>query len=1584
MAKFKIYLLTPDIETNSFFSTLLTDFDGQFTKYNNNKLKTDMWEWKSTIHSEQNNNHTFNEKFSIHTNSQKELSFDMSARRMINNEWKTNVFVSLLHVGSLILLEDKYNNHHVFVIKQVKTTLSDINTTYSYMCQDAFSYTLTRQNDGYSISNDPSSVDFIGAQTIDWWVNKIISECYIPDIYIKINECLFKNYYDNIIITQSPELIGDSIAVYKTANNSLAQETFSFSCDSSNALNALLNISELMGCSLVVKEVAVFKASRVLITRYFWFEPSKVDNISPYYYSPKKNIETFSFDQSGDSLTTVLNVTTHDLGDEKISLLPSATPAFLEWFQSTDWDSSKYAEGFFTNHLDGTLWTTEGDNPSLESVIELEGSIKSAQKAFINSEDDNNIWIPITNKDKGDWSLGYWDVKFQFSSPTQLSYFYIQEGEDESGIYSNQSFPCWLAIKNSTDEDYTIIQEHESIPQQFRGRGIEAYLVLKNIFNGSTSLSFYLPAELNIYSYQDISEADREFAKIADKIPWLENKIIDFKYFVNKGVLTEREYQLVMSDVLNKIRIINGKILCYASQYYNAIKSKTEILASLETSVESLHAELQAEGIVPFSESGASKDLKNFITKNSELVNLYSSQTPLFNANQIQNDYLNKCFKAEQRFLKNIYNFTKYFNSSTSSTEQRGYEYVFTFDIPISGQNYITFAPVNFESVVNNPAAHDRLDFYRKDGSQYKKITVVTQHNYHTFYTQRASSASYTSAADLKSHLYNKNDKYFLKKNTSGASSFISDVLKDIEPFSMNSNGRIVEYYPLNETQLKQYYFFKLYKSTLTEVKKNITTKTEIDYVQLPSGSDFTLDTVYLSKKWCSDNITNRNFKFPEGDYHSMAYINPNTEDFYGWHEKDPHATYPCPYGDNPFEFLKDVDPGIYLEQGYNNLRNHYKSASDLLTSKSLRYKETDKMCTYENYFKYRVATSNGINTEDGLEATIPLYTKNIRYVPVCVNNTTEPKEITLDKNFSYVIHQSTDNTSKLACNASFKPISLKETEISVQPGFSIYRYVDYGEKKLSEVESSKISEFYKSSVFFYNNSTFNPLIDSVTNNSIKYDFLDVCSDLYVVNASNISYAPAAKYKENNEVYFEQLSDKSYIVVPTYYEIINDPSVYIIGGQTFKFSEWNNLAVGEKDIALKVYLNQHVEAGTSTIDYPDLVTVSYNIKSSDIPVTTSSKKTLAKKKIKIKYANQVFESNLNCSLQLKTIIPANLTNGQYWDLYIKNSGSFSLCQEKALMIEQQLTEYWTQAYTASKYCNWFIPEHWARQKSLKENKFFFKLFSGSGSSLQLLHSFIPKVGIVSIGLENRLPSYCISYDPYLQHPEDGHHLSEVEYSNLAFQQFTTEILGSLKDMNKLRVKPDGTNTTYFYVEDGGCSWSNILSQIGQTQIEMKGFSGLYGMLFNLSKNFINNPSSYYERLLLEKESLWKELHRKYPNIFYEGVFEYPDATTSEELYQMAMYAFKGKSEPETNYSITVLDIYSLKGYSGEELRIGYPILVDVKEYQLDNLAAKKAIDQYLFITDISYDLRSDININITVNSIKYDDKLIQKLVKLIR
>ena len=54
------------------------------------------------------------------------------------------------------------------------------------------------------------------------------------------------------------------------------------------------------------------------------------------------------------------------------------------------------------------------------------------------------------------------------------------------------------------------------------------------------------------------------------------------------------------------------------------------------------------------------------------------------------------------------------------------------------------------------------------------------------------------------------------------------------------------------------------------------------------------------------------------------------------------------------------------------------------------------------------------------------------------------------------------------------------------------------------------------------------------------------------------------------------------------------------------------------------------------------------------------------------------------------------------------------------------------------------------------------------------------------------------------------------------------------------------------------------------------------------------------------------------------------------------------------------------------------------EYYDANDSIYNALVQYLFITDISYTLRKDDDLNITINNIKYQEKLLQSLVKLIR
>ena len=86
--------------------------------------------------------------------------------------------------------------------------------------------------------------------------------------------------------------------------------------------------------------------------------------------------------------------------------------------------------------------------------------------------------------------------------------------------------------------------------------------------------------------------------------------------------------------------------------------------------------------------------------------------------------------------------------------------------------------------------------------------------------------------------------------------------------------------------------------------------------------------------------------------------------------------------------------------------------------------------------------------------------------------------------------------------------------------------------------------------------------------------------------------------------------------------------------------------------------------------------------------------------------------------------------------------------------------------------------------------------------------------------------------------------------------------------------------------------------------------------------------------------------------------------------------------PERNYSITIINNHELN-YNGEELRIGDPIKINADEYYNIYDSLYQSLSQYLFITDISYSLRSPTDFSLTVNNIKYTDKLLKRLVKLI-
>lgn len=196
---------------------------------------------------------------------------------------------------------------------------------------------------------------------------------------------------------------------------------------------------------------------------------------------------------------------------------------------------------------------------------------------------------------------------------------------------------------------------------------------------------------------------------------------------------------------------------------------------------------------------------------------------------------------------------------------------------------------------------------------------------------------------------------------------------------------------------------------------------------------------------------------------------------------------------------------------------------------------------------------------------------------------------------------------------------------------------------------------------------------------------------------------------------------------------------------------------------------------------------------------------------------------------------------------------------------------------------------------------------------------------------------------------------------------------------------------YYYATAGGCRWSELVNRLsGRKDLSYDHYSGIYPRLINvLLRQYQNNPCYTYTSLKQQHDLIWQRLYQNYPNLMLENTYSNNDATTSLELYQFAKQYFNKYCQPERNYNISTIDVAQLRGYEGDAivLHVGDAIELDPNEY-IDTKAADdpvySALNQYLFISDISYKLRSDADIQLTVNDIKYEDKLIKSLATLIR
>ena len=155
MASFKISLINLQTAGSqpTYFIQTFSEFYSQRTEYLSRSTSSPLFSYC----------YTYDEKFSKSKNSQRKLSFSMNRKIIRDDRVEENPFTYNISIGSQLLLEDKHGEHHLFTVTDIQYEFQELNTVYKYQCQDSFTWQLSRQNNGYTITNDPSSSDFIVA-----------------------------------------------------------------------------------------------------------------------------------------------------------------------------------------------------------------------------------------------------------------------------------------------------------------------------------------------------------------------------------------------------------------------------------------------------------------------------------------------------------------------------------------------------------------------------------------------------------------------------------------------------------------------------------------------------------------------------------------------------------------------------------------------------------------------------------------------------------------------------------------------------------------------------------------------------------------------------------------------------------------------------------------------------------------------------------------------------------------------------------------------------------------------------------------------------------------------------------------------------------------------------------------------------------------------------------------------------------------------------------------------------------------------------------------------------------------------------
>lgn len=750
MAKFQLALLISNGDSyledvfTSFNYDLDTSLDVLSKWEDTYDLDKYMSNYNKTVKTNRNFSYSYDENLTLGENSQNKLTFKMLKYIEHDGRYDINPFAAIISGGSQIKLTDKDNQVYIFTVTSPKYAIKRSNVEITYECVDSFSYKNTRQNSGYTISNDETSEDFIGSQTLDEWAKKINNECKIKYKYIPTNEYIWikdGEYHHTLTITETKQENGKEVVVQipvdKILREPLDQDynpALVFSISGSNALNANITLANDNG--LVIKVNDQYQI--------YYFIPQKNPKFSGLYYSPQVDVKSLDISQDAASLTTLLNVTGPTFDDSEVTLIPTITNFFYDLFSRDEWgdislvddstegikvgdiidkkpseteskiDHLSYADGMFEKLItERTLsfYNISGDN------------IKSGEKTTNDGKVIKYIDISLSNTTIPNF---YSNFKIALSS-----YFKDAEGNDHYfSNYRDDELEYHFVYKTGEGESQVdhelgenLVIDEEKTPTLTVENRKDVYL---RIYGTPASTNLTSVPFLQITFYRHNTREDFEFAKAADRIPWLENKLINFEYFLRKGILTEKQYQDLLKLIKENLRIANGYLLFYRKQYYDSLRQKTAYLANLDAMIDNYFANFE-DGIISHYQNGEA--ISNFIgidkassLTEAALKEIYyqanpGSTVPMISADVTIGSTMTSYFNAQQNFLKNIYLFRNFWNSKCNIEAAKAMN-------KTNGEWYVF---VKFDKD-GNPTENDNLAF----ASMQAELTNYWDQAYHS------------------------------------------------------------------------------------------------------------------------------------------------------------------------------------------------------------------------------------------------------------------------------------------------------------------------------------------------------------------------------------------------------------------------------------------------------------------------------------------------------------------------------------------------------------------------------------------------------------------------------------------------------------------------------------------------------------------------------------------------------------------------------------------------------------------------------------------------------------------------------------